>query len=49
MFKAFCLLLGVSVAIGFIMLVGTAHYIETIIALCLGAAAGFGFYFKFRK
>ena len=48
MLKFICSCAGVAVFVGFIMLVGSPHYIETIIALCLGVGVGFGLYLKFR-
>ena len=49
MLKSISAIIGIAVFVGFMSLVGSPHYIETIIGLCLGIAAGFGFYFKFRK
>ena len=49
MLKLLCACLGVATFIGFMVLVGNPHYIETIIGLALGCGVGLGLYLKLSK
>jgi hypothetical protein len=40
---------GLSVFVGWIMLVGNPHVVETVIGLLLALIAGFWVFFKLRK
>ena len=40
---------GLSVFVGWIMLVGNPHVVETVIGLVLALIAGFWVFFKLRK